>query len=166
MIGSTLGKGHHRYADVCYKVGWHHERRARYHDSLYGFFFTALCCLPPVDIPSMIFLFFYYFLLTRRALPARQWLRQALNIYESDVENIYRNEAARTCFLMSRVSAKLADEHSRAEDDMESNEWAEKSAQHSARAKMLRKEIPSQSLLTQEGETEAGYDDLVMFWSR
>jgi cytochrome c-type biogenesis protein CcmH/NrfG len=34
MIGSTLGKTHHRYADACYKMGWHLDRQAKYHDSL------------------------------------------------------------------------------------------------------------------------------------
>jgi len=96
----------------------------------------------------------------------RASLNKSLEIYEKDTEGIYRNEAARACFLMGRVSAKLVEEYTRAGNVERSNEWAEKSAYYNTRATELRRMVPLQPLLTQEGETETGYDDLVMFWSR
>lgn len=34
MLGVTLGQTHHRYADACYKMGWHLRRQSNYHESI------------------------------------------------------------------------------------------------------------------------------------
>lgn len=30
MLGETIGKTHHRFADACYKVGWHLMRKGEF----------------------------------------------------------------------------------------------------------------------------------------
>jgi hypothetical protein len=67
---------------------------------------------------------------------------------------------------MGRVSAKVAAEYARVGDMVQSREWEETSTLYGARAKERRQKIALQLKLAKDDETEASYDDLVMFWSR
>lgn len=34
MLEDTVGNGHHRFADACYKIGWHLKRKGEYEAAL------------------------------------------------------------------------------------------------------------------------------------